>query len=1109
MNVRAHEPHLSRVPLPDPPVKTRRKNPSAPLTQRKNGAARKRKRDPSSAKRTRPQESAKNRKRQQVAAGARKGKTWRRNGASAAKPVEDYLRRQGLFEALIDNLAGYAWIKDVEGRYVYVNKRFLQLADAVGKTDAEIWPTEVASAYDANDRQVFQTKKVLRTVEPFALNPAEGRHLVSKFPIFDQTGAVVMVGGVSVDISGMRQAEKALAAQALRYKTLMETSKDSIYVLNERGDLQEANAAFLGRRGYRRAEMKGLNVADWDAQWDPPQLRERMRQVRGRSLVFETRHRCKDGSIFDVEVCATGVRIDGEQLIVCVTREISERRQAEAALAVRARQQAVVAELGKLALAGGDLQPLFDRTVVQVAKTLGVEFCKVLELLPDGSALRLVAGVGWKEGLVGRATVGAGGESQAGFTLLSKDLVIVDDLRTETRFNGPPLLHDHKVVSGLSVIIGELEKPFGVLGTHTTSHRKFTSDDVHFFQSVANMLAEAISRKRAEVQAAQLAAIVESSSDAIIGLDLNAIVTSWNRGAERIFGYTAFEMLGSPIRRLIPPDRLDEEKQVFNWIRQGESVEHFETVRIAKDNRLIDISVAASPIRNGAGEVVGASAVARDITGLKRTQHALRESEQRFRELAENIHEVFWMSDPVNTRMIYISPAYEAIWGRSRETLYSSVTSWMEAIHPDDKQRIVDARANRTPVLPHENTYRIVRPDGSVRWIRDRGFPVHDERGAVVRFAGIAEDITVRKETQEAQERGLSLMLATLESTADGILVVNTDGKIVTFNRLFARMWKLSDEVLASKEDARALDCALDQLLEPEKFLEKVRYLYRHPREESFDRLLFKDGRVYERYSRPQLIGGKVVGRVWSFRDATERRRAGKALEEANERLRFLSRRLFQVQEDERRHLARELHDEIGQTLTAAKINLQIAAQDVPEKITGRLDDSIHLLDRLLGQVRQLSLDLRPPLLDELGLVPALRWLLDQQARRAGLRVTFHTDVNGLAIDPAVQTTCFRVAQEAITNIIRHSGARRIAIRLRRKAERLALSVRDDGAGFDPAAIPPGTAHHSSLGLVSMKERISLVGGGLEIRSTSGKGTEIRAWFPLPVGKQPGRMETS
>jgi GAF domain-containing protein len=170
----------------------------------------------------------------------------------------------------------------------------------------------------------------------------------------------------------------------------------------------------------------------------------------------------------------------------------------ETELKARASQQLVVAGLGQRALAGTDLLTLMDEAVSLVAQILGVEYCKILELLPDGNALLLRAGVGWKEGYVGHATVGAGTESQAGYPLLSDEPVIVEDLITETRFSGPPLLHDHGVVSGISTIIYGKNQPFGVLGAHTTRRQMFTKDDVHFLQAVANVIAEANERKQAE-----------------------------------------------------------------------------------------------------------------------------------------------------------------------------------------------------------------------------------------------------------------------------------------------------------------------------------------------------------------------------------------------------------------------------------------------------------------------------------------------------------------------------------------------------------------------------------------------------------------------------------
>jgi signal transduction histidine kinase len=196
---------------------------------------------------------------------------------------------------------------------------------------------------------------------------------------------------------------------------------------------------------------------------------------------------------------------DGSILrILSVVENITERKRAEEALKIRSRQQMAVAKLGLNALACDSLQALMDEAVGVVAQTLDMEFCKVLELLPGQEDLMLRAGVGWKKGLIGRATVGTGLDSQAGYTLKSQIPVVVEDLQSEVRFSGPPLLIDHGIVAGMSVIIGEWKNPFGVLGVHTRQRRSFNRDDINFLQAVANMLAEAITRKQVEEEIRKL-----------------------------------------------------------------------------------------------------------------------------------------------------------------------------------------------------------------------------------------------------------------------------------------------------------------------------------------------------------------------------------------------------------------------------------------------------------------------------------------------------------------------------------------------------------------------------------------------------------------------------
>ncbi len=220
-----------------------------------------------------------------------------------------------------------------------------------------------------------------------------------------------------------------------------------------------------------------------------------------------------------------------------------------------------------------------------------------------------------------------------------------------------------------------------------------------------------------------------------------------------------------------------------------------------------------------------------------------------------------------------------------------------------------------------------------------------------------------------------------------------------------------------------------------------------------------------------------------------------KRMEEA---LQTLSRRLLELQETERRHLARELHDEIGQALTALKINLQTVQRlDDAAAFVPRLVDSIRIVDRILRQVRDLSLDLRPSMLDDLGLCAALRWYADQQGQRAGLRIQFAGGDLAERVETTVETACFRVAQEALTNVVRHARASKVLVQLEIDGAALHLAVCDDGVGFDPAQLHRRAEPGSRLGLLGMEERASLIGGRIELKSTLRHGTEVHAWFPL------------
>jgi two-component system cell cycle sensor histidine kinase/response regulator CckA len=263
---------------------------------------------------------------------------------------------------------------------------------------------------------------------------------------------------------------------------------------------------------------------------------------------------------------------------------------------------------------------------------------------------------------------------------------------------------------------------------------------------------------------------------------------------------------------------------------------------------------------------------------------ALRESERAYRTLVETSHDLIWSID-LQGRCTFVNQASRRILGYEPAEMLGRVFTEFQS--PEQAQRDLQTFARILAGAQHFSHEMVVqRKDGTPVWLNVNMVPLRSEQGAITGATGTAQDITDRKRAEQARERLHSLTRATLESTADAILVANVAGRIEIFNRRFTELWHLPADILGSGDEERALAWVLDQLVAPEAFLRRVRQLYRYPREVSFDELLFKDGRIVERYSRPQILDGEVVGRVWSFRDVTEHRQAQKARTELEARLR-------------------------------------------------------------------------------------------------------------------------------------------------------------------------------------------------------------------------------
>jgi PAS domain S-box-containing protein len=299
-----------------------------------------------------------------------------------------------------------------------------------------------------------------------------------------------------------------------------------------------------------------------------------------------------------------------------------------------ARQQRALADLSSRALGSADLTALMRMITEMVSKILNIEFCEVLELLPGDEGLVLRAGVGWRDSLVGRATVPPGMNSQAGYTLLSEEPVIAEDLQTERRFNAPSLLRDHAIVSGITVVIGRKNRLFGVLGAHSSASRVFSKDDVHFLQIAANVLSQAIENKRALEEARREAIwierLIETTQDAVISIDRQGRIVLFNPAAERTFGYAHNEVVGRKVNMLMAePYATEHDGYIEHYEKTGEAraIGRIRTVTAKRKNgELFPIELSVTKIAEDQNVQYGA--FIRDVSEKVRLQAQLMENER-------------------------------------------------------------------------------------------------------------------------------------------------------------------------------------------------------------------------------------------------------------------------------------------------------------------------------------------------------------------------------------------------------------------------------------------------------------------------------------------------
>jgi PAS domain S-box-containing protein len=509
--------------------------------------------------------------------------------------------------------------------------------------------------------------------------------------------------------------------------------------------------------------------------------------------------------------------------------------------------------------------------------------------------------------------------------------------------------------------------------------------------------------------------------------------------------------------------------------------------------------------------IVSIAHIAAIAVERKRDEERLRCQEERFRQLAETIREVFylteWNPDRDKQEVLYVSPAYETVWGRTCASLREDPRSWSYDIHPEDRDRMVRSFLEDATKGAYEVEYRLLRRDGSVRWIYDRAFPIRDAQGKVYRIAGISEDVTRYKEI-ELSLRQSEEMFRQLAENIRGVFWLSDwpDWRVVYASPAWEAIWGASRSRLSG--DSR-LDWA--KYIHPEDRRRAAELLEQDAAAGRYDadfRVVHPGGEIrwlHERAFPIRDAGGNVVRMAGLVEDITERKRAEEEIRRAHDQVEALRREqveslaseLLLAEERERRRLAQDLHDDLNQTIALARLKLGQVLDQMQGPLRCQAQEIVDLVNQANESARSLTFQLSPPILHDLGFEPAVQWLVEDVGKRYGLQIALEGPGDPSPLSERIRVLLFRAVRELLINVAKHAGAMRTKVGLERTDGSLRIVVEDDGQAFDPRIVGC-----RGLGLSGIRERLSHMGGEMIIETAVGRGTRVTLVAPLERAKE-------
>ncbi len=873
-------------------------------------------------------------------------------------------------------------------------------------------------------------------------------------------GLFAMVGALGMVLIFVERMHDSLTKEKEKLRTIMDCSSDGLYLSNLEGVLVEVNVSAAQKLGYDHEELVGKRVSDISVDFDEAGVLTSFRRaMEGERVRFMEHHCRKDGSALPVEVIVSRVDLDGRPFFLGSARDLS----AEQLLTEEKRES----ELKYRSLIECSSDAIFCVDERGEYKFTNHLFSSTFGKTPDYFIGKTFWDIYPKE----HADYRYEATKRVFQTGKSESLEVTVPLPDKTLY----------FYSTADPIIDETGKVILAL-THATdiTERKLAE--------------EALNESEARYRT-----LFEDATDgmALADADTGELIDC-NLGLCQMVERDKAELVGQ-MQSILHPPKANHElfSLTFQQHRDLNPGIALEDCLLSKSGKLIPVEIRATRIAiNGRDLILG---IFRDITERKKNALALKESEEKYSHIVENAPIGIFKRE-LEGKYHYINQGLvlQLECKTEEEFLKNYGQLSQRWVHPEKHDEFKELLLKNRRIYDYQIESQLI--SGATKWFSLYVFL--DDSNTFIN--GFSLDITERKLAEERIEQLRLEREQILSSVAEGIIRLDTQGNHVFVNPAAAHLLGYEIHELLGKNSHRLFHhTKADGTPYPEREC-PIHEAYRDGQIHYTDKEVFwkKNGVAIpvEYNSTPIKENDVTVGAVLSFQDITVKKKTESALTEQSKRLRELSARLSEAEETERRRISRELHDQVGQSLTALGINLNIIRSmdltKVNANIRQRLDESVMLIEQTAEFTRDMMADLRPPVMDDYGLMASIRWYGGQFSARTGIEFVFKGEDTNPRPDALIEVTLFRIIQESLTNVSKHALAKRVEITGEASNNHLKITIKDNGIGFNPKTVYITDARHH-WGITMMAERAESIGGHFSIMSEPGQGSTIVVEAPI------------